>query len=247
MKLTKIDLSQIKTKINDDEKMLMVYLGNLYAEIYILLNSYLCSRRKNENPVVNTAQFCQSLFFIETLAGKLWGGWEVITKKYFGSKLSQNYNGKMSNEAKNAIKKLKKYFNQPKNNVKRIRHEYASHVDIGSAGGLPTEFDRLHPDDLCMYLSTKVDNNFFLFAESIMIKSLFESDDIKKAHDDLLTEIIVISHEFLHLIFGFFRAALKIHGVGSSNVEEIEIPAPPSFWDRELPYFLIHEQSETRK
>lgn len=241
MELAKINLSKIKSELSDDEKVLMVSLGDLYGEIFILLSSVLCSSVVNGDDIIKVAQFSQKLFFLEILSGKLWEGWMLIEKKYFGSKLSERYNEKLDKQDKATIKELKKYFGKTDNRIKHIRDVFAFHYGDDAAKTYPDEFDNLRGDDLFFYISEKHGNCFFNFAESVVIRSLIDMDNFEKDYDSLVREINKIADKLLCFIFGFFKCALKVHNINREQIEYLQIPPPPHFKERGLPYFLSHE------
>jgi len=241
MILYKIDISQIKKNFHRDEKILLVYLGNLYSEVYITLNSYMCSDTRTDNSIIERAQFCQRLYFLETLAGKLWEGWQIFEKKYFGSQLSLQYSKTMKGKDKAKIKALSKYFNNPKNKLKFIRNNYSNHFGLAIADKLLENFEDLAGEDQVIYLSEHSGNCFFQFAETAMVKTLLDVDSINSLHN----EIFETASDFLDCIFIIFSAALiGNERINQSDIVEIEMPEPPSNLDKELPYFLKPKKRE---
>ncbi len=236
MRLHILEISQFEDKLSDDEKILMIYLGNLYTDINILLKTCVCSRNTpGNNDVVNVAQFSQTFFFFEVLAGKILEGWKIIQQKYNGSKLSQEYHKALKSKDIQNYRDLKSYF-KGSNKIKDIRNRYAFHYDNTLSGELLAKFNDSNKDELKIYLSEKQGNCYFHFAESIMLRSLIE-DDINKP-DQIYDEITEIANKLLKFIFSFFSAVIKIHNIELPELENIDMPETPSFQEVTLPYFL---------
>ncbi len=248
MKLYKVNLQQIKGKLNNDEKALLAYMGNLHNEIIFLLNAYLCTKnaqKENAEDVIKIAQLCQGQFFIELLAGKLWEGRKIFNFEGIKLCLSKTYYEKMDSKKKHAIKNLKRKIDKS-DWLKKIRNKYANHYDNKIADDLSKKFDDMKAHDLCLFASKTNANSLYYFAELAMLQTMTGADDAKaddaesilKTLKDVFQEVIDISRAFLTCIGYIFNTALKIHGIDESAFEEIDIPDPPSYRDRELPYFL---------
>ena len=243
--------------MSQDEKALLVYLGQLYDEVIILLNAYLCSGKKDSNDIVHTAQFCQANFFMKLLAGKIFEGWQAIDKKYTGSGVSATYNKHLAPEAKDAMKYLRRYFSQ-KNLIKHVRDKFAFHQDYGmDNAGSAKEFDALSDKDCAIYVSNIFGNNFFLYAESVVSRRINDAISIDQAegmdpfevvevkHNKLFNEVKESASHILTASWEIIKAILKSHGLDNSSVSMTSIPNPPSWQKRTLPYFLKHDKPTT--
>lgn len=231
IKLFKLDLMPLNSKLSDNEKILIIYLGNLYTDINILLKTCLCSRSTElKDDIAKVAQFSQSMFFFETLAGKLNEGWEIFSKKY---------STMLSDEANSTLAYLKNYFNNENNILRNIRHRFAFHYDENLSNELLEKYNDANPGELKIYLSKTNGNCYFHFAESIMTRALIE-DDIDRTII-ILDEIVEVSGKLLHLVFSIFNAIIKQHGVTQDDLEEVEIDDIGSAFKTRLPYFLSHE------
>jgi len=122
-------------RLRQEERAVIVVMLQMMNEISILRKHLIFAGNGSENPkgAQRTAQRVVSLFLLRELAGKLYEGWEVLRKGYYGRRLSYSYEGRgghLSAKGKQARGKIDAYFKATDCLIKRIRDKHTSHYDI---------------------------------------------------------------------------------------------------------------------
>jgi hypothetical protein len=115
MRLLRIDLRKSELeRLPIDEQVFFVQLSHLINELTILQKCLIFSSNsfKSAMGVQRTAHSIQVIFFLKTLAGKLYEGRAMLRKAYFGTRLSQEYKNLLSDTAKNSLGNIENYFNK---------------------------------------------------------------------------------------------------------------------------------------
>ena len=221
--------------IPEKERILIVQLSIFSNEISMLHKLIVFSNNiKGKGPLL-TAQNIQSFFLIKLLAGKLYEGWELLRKSYFGSKLSIEYDDKLSKRGKNNLEFIKTYFGKT-NVIKLIRNKYTFHYDkdhiLDGLKAIPND------EELDMYLASDIGNTLYSMAHIISSYALFkevrsnsEYEALKIIFKDVLTisaKYLIVSVELIQNILS--KNKLTIHKVthirvgGVQNIESVMLP-----------------------
>lgn len=161
--------------LGEDEQVFIVQLTRLLNEINILQKGVLYTTNCSERLEVpqQTARRVQVMFLLRELASKLWEGWQILQKSYFGAALSKRYTDGLSQDAAAALKCIKDYFQRPGNPLKKIRDKHGSHYD---ASVIRDQLGRIPPDDrMPVFLAEDRGNCVFVFAEDLAAVSVQES------------------------------------------------------------------------
>lgn len=203
---------------------------------------------EESDEILRRAQNCQAIFMIRLTAGKLWEGWQLIGKYFFSSPLARDYEDLFSEEVKINLKEIKHYFSKS-NLVKIIRDEYAFHYSSESTMKIENLIKALNDkDELVMYFNEHSGNCFYDMADTLLSHALLQSiqaSDINDAMRKMLTEIVTITHHFLHyvgecvLVFGKRHLSFESH--------MIDIPDPPFFDEVHIPYFVSEPKNRKEK
>jgi hypothetical protein len=152
-------------EIPEIERNLFISLAHLQNEIRFSLYGVVWTHDfSSENEAIVQSQIAFNFFYLRILAGKLHEGWQLLQKHFFSNQtLSIEFNSNGSEEARNALKELKKYFSK-KNAISEIRNNLSFHYNPG---------DLLKPinemkEDLDLYISKDNDaNTLYYFAEAL--------------------------------------------------------------------------------
>lgn len=231
--------------LDDKEKCFFVQISNLFHEINALHRVAIFSNITSDKVatvVERTAQNSQSFFFLEMLAAKLFEGWEMVRRDYYGSQLSRNYHDSLTRNGKEALEELKRYFDRPNNLIREVRNHYVFHYSGESSEKILDQIRGLQDEELKdegrIYLSEWTSNCFFAVSEIIVTNALLrdiEIGDKWKALDKFFKETLRVSGWFLD----FFKAITYVMLPKMSvRATPVEIPDPPSLNDVVLPYFI---------
>ena len=92
------------------ERDFFLLVGHFANEVIFLSKLLIITRYQASEKIPAKAELTQALFIHRTLAGKLYEGWQMIQKYYFGTSISKDYNELLEKDAQEAIKQLKRYF-----------------------------------------------------------------------------------------------------------------------------------------
>ena len=117
--------------LDEIEQVFFIQLMHFLNELIVLQKCVIVSSNKLESlkPIEKRGQISQAQFFIRTLAGKLYEGWEMIRKDFFKTQLSREYESLLSQKGKESLSELKIYFKDKNNLVHLIRDKFAFHYD----------------------------------------------------------------------------------------------------------------------
>jgi hypothetical protein len=220
-------------------------MSNLFHEINALHRVVIFSNitsDKVETVVERIAQNSQSFFFLEVLAAKLFEGWRLIKRDYYRSQLSKYYHNLLNESGKEALIKLKRYFDRSNNLIGEVRNRYVFHYSSESSEKILDQIRKLQDEDSkdkgSIYLSELTSNCFFPIAEIIVTNAILqeiEPDDEWKALDKFFKETLEVSRLFLN----FFKAITYVIILKMDmRAALIDIPDPLPLKDILMPYFL---------
>ncbi len=114
----------------EKERIFLVLAMHFLNDLNTLQKCVYFSSRCVTDGVQRSAENAQALFFTRVLAGKLWEGWQLLRRNFFGSGLSKQYENQLSKEAKDNLAGIKRYFSSD-NATDLIRNEYEFHCPSG--------------------------------------------------------------------------------------------------------------------
>jgi hypothetical protein len=145
--------------IPEDARVFFVHVGHLRNELMALQKLILASQQHEAtNEILISMRTYQHLMLTRLLAGKLREGWELITRSYFGAKLSLNYEQRLQTVGQEAIAALKKYFNH-KPLMHDVRNNFAFHYSPDSSKQIKLTLADLEESDLKIYWSDQAGMN----------------------------------------------------------------------------------------
>jgi len=246
MKLFKVEIPKSKLLlIPENERILFVQMGSLLNDLAVLQKSmYFSADTRTTNDIVRVAQTSQALFFARVQAGKLSEGWQLLQKQFFGAKLSEEYEKKLTPLGMTSLKNLKQYF-ACRNLISLVRNEFASHYSLDSSEKIKKVIDMAPDSEVFeVFLSEGHCNCFYSISQVLtnfaILKSI-NNQDHQIAMDKLLKEIVKVTRWFLDFVGDCLLIIARRHlGLKSS---EVEIPEPPSINEVILPYFVKGDPS----
>lgn len=230
----------------ENELTFFVQACRMLNEINTLHKITIFSNKEVGTEIERKAQNSQSLFLLTILTGKLWEGWELLEKAYFGSKLSKTYQDLLPNDAKNTLDSLKKYFGKSDNLIKKVREKIAFHYDSVEI----LEQIRKTPQNEAfeIYLSENQGNSFYYISSVLLINAILEWTGIPdplEAIDKFFTEVLNVARWFIEFLNRCLEtvARINIHW----EFQKVEIPNPAQITDVAIPYFVDRPLSKTGK
>lgn len=239
MKLVKANFSKAELDaLPDDDQIFFVQLAHLLDELSLLTKCLIFSSNAVEKRqgVRLTALRAQSLFFVRTIAGKAWEGWQMLQESYFSTSLRQKYDDLLPSDAKESLDRLAKYFGRP-NLINQIRNKYAFHYDREK---VRKELQRIDQDEvLSMVISEHQSNNLFSFSDTVVTSSLLHSIDPnspQSAMQRLIDEIVCeVCKWFQDFGYHFVRVILDTLRF---RKEDVNIDDVCVLHEVELPHFV---------
>jgi len=246
MKVYEIPISkQQLDSIPADARLFFIQLGHLANELSTLNRLLLfVSNTTGTTELERRARNSQALLLVRLCSGKLFEGWQMFQRDYFGSKLSKEYDRLLDESGKNSLTEIKQYFS--KNNlIKDIRDNFAFHY---SSDDLKIQLQ--HTKDtgtLYVYLGYAHGNSFYSFADVLVgsaMLSKVQGADPQQAMDALFADPIKAIKWFLDFI-GSCMIILAEKYLGTTldtlGTNTIEVPNTKKWEDVQVPFFLADE------
>lgn len=199
------------------------------------------TNNKSQDKIVTKANVTQAMIVNKTLAGKLYEGWQMIRKAYFGTAISKDYHQLLGNDAQEAIKELSRYFKR-KNFIEKVRNSYAFHYGADEIGAALDEMAA--GDEFDMYIAEQHINSLYYVSESAINKSMLRElspDDLQSGSDKLYEEIVLVHKLLFTFINSFMKALVTRHFVKTAENpvgQKVETGELLNLKDLELPYFV---------
>jgi hypothetical protein len=235
----------------ETERNLFLILGHLANELSMLKNLFFfCGHSESVDKWQSRANNAQALVMARVLIGKLWEGWLLLQKCFFGSKLSQQYDSLLSAEAKESLSNFKKYFGKD-NLIKNLRNNFSFHYsceEMTKAFAITTESET---DELQMYIGDNVGNSLFFASEHIVNQSLLETvlpGKPNEAMELLVKESKQVADWFIHVISGCMDVIAKryfLNENGQLEISAVDIGSVQAMDEIRVPYFVSAPKNES--
>lgn len=245
--MSKLKLFHIKFRrgdldcISKDEAVFLLQIGGLIQEIISLQKFIHMSSHGTRIRVQRMAENAQAVYFYRLLAGSLYEGWELLTKRHNEYKMIiAKYKPKLDNVAKSSLRKLEDYFSNPKNSCERVRNKFSHHHDYGEILRILRNWPE--KDELEIYLSEVHANCRYTASDIVTNLAMLGSTDMKDLQPKLhvfLKEVGEIARHFVEVISEYLKLILQ-EVVTNKNLEgkEISIGRVPSLDQTRLRYFV---------
>ncbi len=243
MKIYEIPISQAQLdSFPANERLFFIQIGHLANELSTLNRLLLFVSNSSCTTNLETrAKNSQTLLLIRLCCGKLFEGWQMLQRDYFGSKISIEYDDLLDRSGQKSLAEIKRYFS--KNNlIKDIRDNFAFHY---SSDELKAKIPIIEgTDPLYIYLGYSHGNSFYYFADVIVgsaMMSKVPGADAQQAMNTLFADPISAIKWFLDFI-GSCMIVLVEKYLGTTlealEANTIEIQNPKKLKDVQLPFFL---------
>lgn len=196
----------------------------------------------SDSSIESLANGAQAMIYARILTGKLCESWVAIRKNWFNSKLSKRLEPKLHPVAREAIAKLKTYFNRRANTIHRVRNSFAFHY---SASEIGANWESVSDDTTFeIILGGTVGNNLFLGAELAANAALLKAIDPANPEQGLrifFDEVQSIAANFTDFLEGVIMVILEdMFGadIGQLGREEDIFPAL-AYTQIKVPYFCL--------
>ena len=148
MKVYAIPISEKQLdSIPAEERIFFIQIGHLANELSTLNRLLLfVSNSNGATDLERRARRSQALLLVRLCSGKLFKGWQMLLRDYFGSKLSKEYDPLLDESGRNSLTEIKRYFSKSKL-IKDIRDNFAFHYP---AADLRKQLQRTNDNDTLM-------------------------------------------------------------------------------------------------
>ena len=197
--------------ISEDEAVFLLQIGRLLQEIISLQKFIHMSSHGTRIRVQRMAENAQAMYFNRLLAGSLYEGWKLLTKKHNEYKIIiAKYKPKLDATGKSSLKKLEKYFSNPNNSCKRIRNQFSHHHDYGEIRKILRKWPE--NDKLEIYLSEVHANCRYTASDIVTDLAMLGTTDRKDLQPKLsalLNEVGEIARHFVEVISEYLNLILQ--------------------------------------
>ena len=247
MELHTVSISKSQlAALSENEQALLVQLGTLHNELHMLLKFLLMAdsvaARQPDGPV-KTGAAAQSWLFMTLLALKICEGKKsLLDQSYHGTKLSKYYSGELTSEGQHALKEVNRYFDRGDNRISRIRDEITAHYSHDTVKEQISKFPADHASE-CIICEDMRGNCLFGLSRDVMLfAGLGWDGSLKDRKEEFVEEVKGLYKEIIKVAFwlvDFLHDCLRllVEKMDLDQLEEVEIPNPPSLDESVLPYF----------
>lgn len=240
IKFTKKDLECI----SEDESIFVLQVGGLIHEVISLQKFIHMSNHGVDNDIQRMAENSQTMYFFRLLAGTLFEGWDLITKKHKKYKpIILKYRNELDSIAENAFVKLEQYFSTSNNSCEKIRNNFSHHYNYGEIRKMFRKWPE--NDKLEIYLSETHANCRYLISDVITNLAILGEPKSTDVIDDIGTltrEISDVSRAFIEVISSYLSIILlKVIAEKKPESQEIILKNIPAIHELRLPYFVADE------
>ena len=241
MTIYKATLSKNKLlELPADESSLFLSLAHFSNEIIALTKLVIWSHDfSSEDEAATDGQTALSLMLIKLMSGKLKEGYNLITKKFFGTELSRKYESFLPDESKEVLNQLKRYFGK-RNTIDYVRNNYAFHYTLENIiSAIPNT-----PEELTFYFETgRQENTLNYFAEAIANRALLQSlgyESNQEAFNQLITETTQVAGWLLEVSSFVMGSFILMHkdGIMQSGIQEVYFDKLPHLNNIKIPWFV---------
>jgi hypothetical protein len=228
--------------IPEAERTLIVLLAHAANELSVLGKMlHFSSISLGEHSLLIQARNAQFLALGRLLTGRIYECWKLLQSAFVQTRLSKAYEPRFDEKARDALEALKKYFGRT-NLIENVRNKFAFHYDPDQiAAGYATLSDG---DPLDVYLSKTNANTLYVFADTIVGRSLMENispSDHTKSIAALLDETSAAIAWLNEVIGACLLTCLELHVGGnlySLGAQAVEIDGAPDWKNIPLPFFI---------
>jgi hypothetical protein len=239
----KIEISKSKLlSIQEDERIFFVQFGNLMNELNTLQKLIYFSSHATDNEIIRRGSHSQALFLVRILAGKLFEGWRLLEKNFFGTKISKTYQKRMTKLGKRRLSELKHYFGKS-NIIRVIRNEFSFHYSPNASDKIKHLIDEAPESEVFEIFVSEEHGNCLYWASDVLVNvailRAMDKSNLERAMKKLLDEILSVTRWFLEFLGDCVFVIVVAHP--ELIKAEVEIPNPPAIGEVDLPFFVSRE------
>lgn len=228
-----------------DKQAFFLQIGGLIHEIISLQKFITMSSHGVDNPIQRMAENAQGMYFYRLLAGSIYEGWELLTKRHNEYRIIiAKYKSKIDQIAKDAFGKLENYFVDKNNACKRIRNKFSHHHDYDEIVKMLKKWPE--DDKLEIYTSGRHANSRYMASDTatnLAMLGTTDIEDLKPKLKDLLEEISDIARAFIEFVSEYLSLILQqIMEQKDIKGKEIEITDVLSLDEIRIPYFVANPE-----
>jgi hypothetical protein len=226
-----------------EERALFFLLGYAANQITLLSKLVIFSTNKTpSNPVEQQLSNAQSQILARVAIGVLAEAWELIRKRFLGTRIGKEFQPKLNPAGQKALADLKKHFGGS-NLLSKLRsnvvfhHPYDTDTDAAFKAAAS---DALWNSDWNWYFSSALYNSFYYASEIVLLHAISNAigeTDLIKAHERIMLEFKQVSEPMIYLIFAINEAILMKH-LGAAAETVAIITDAPGVFDVGLPFYV---------
>src|SRR5260370_350184 len=186
------------------ERAFYVHIGHLLTGMMVFKKLLeLSAKETPDDFILRDVHLSQQFIISRLLAGKVWEGWELVRKAYFGTKLSRVIEEQLPDDTRTALESLKKYF-RTKNLIDCVRNEFAFHYDPSR---IQSQLQLVEQTDNWKIYIAETGDVFFQLSEIVVQSAMLDAvqnGDYLAATEKFFKEIMVMSSQLVEFCDGCF-------------------------------------------
>lgn len=207
MRVNEIFISKENINKQTKEKCIFFYMSSWFlSEVHTLKTLYDLSRNyKDAEHLEIFGRNYRTMLLGCLLGAKLWQGWEMLQSCYFPTKIHNEYGASYSQETKESLSYLKKYFNKGKNTIiGKIRNSTFHYPTTKEEKDIFEKYFTSDDEGATYFIDEAYEHNLFainFFADNF--KESTKAKDIRNAIRIFHKEILDVAINFSRFLRGY--------------------------------------------
>jgi hypothetical protein len=227
-----------------DERALLILLGYVANQINLLSKLVIFSSNKTPDGIEQTLSGAQTQMLARLVIGVLNEGWELISKRFLGTRIGRDYRPRLDAAGSDALAQLQKTFGGS-NIINKVRTNYAFHhpydSDVNAAFEVASN-DAAWNAEWNWFLSHSGYNTFFFLSDFVIMHGMLAAvgeTDLIRAQEKIMAEVRTVSENMIQFILALTAALWQKH-FGSEMTGEVcaTISDAPGAFDVWIPFFM---------
>jgi hypothetical protein len=248
MKIRRLSLTINElAQLQDNERTFLLIAGHMQNEFVALhkIFAWCISPEFSATAIESAVNGSQAFMVSKILAGKLFEGWQLMSKAYFSSKLSLTLAPLLHESTQHSLDGLKSYFSSS-NVLYTVRNSFSFHYSAEDIARRWNEAAREPNFDF--FIGNDYGNTFHLASEiaaNMAVLNAIEFNDKAVALKIFLEEVQKVAHLFNDFLSGVMLVILeRCFGSNLSSLgSEEEVLPGLNFNEVKIPFFYIAEET----
>jgi hypothetical protein len=227
MKALKVTINKSELqKFSQEELLFFLSSGHVINELMSLQKLLTWCSRFSSEELERKGRNMNSLLVCRTLIGKLNEANVLIGAQFYAAKLNSSYMDLLNDRAKDALKRISRYFNSKPNLIRDLRNTHSFHYYGILFPDLHNAITNIKAEEeWCIYLGENDGNTLFYLSDMLVGYTMLSAVDTdpQVAMTKLFEECLAVSKSFLIFFNGYMAAAIQKNCGGYEHLPSVQM------------------------